>query len=757
MTSILKFTPISGALAEQPLCYLLEIDELRILLDCGWNDSYDVNMLKPLAKIAPKINYVLISHPDMEHLGALPYAVSKLGLAAKIISTTPVQKMGCMTMYDAYQSRKNYEDFDLFNLDDVDEVFDNFITLKYNQKFTISENGIQLEITPHAAGHTLGGTIWRIKSETDDIVYAVDYNHKKERHLDCTVLEKLNRPTLLITDSLNALNTQLPRRQRDSKLYESIIACMEKGGNVLIPVDSAARILELLCVLDQHWTYYRHPYHLVMLSNVSRNTVDFARNLLEWSEALSKNFFTARENTFKFEKVTMCHSLDEVHALQGPKLVLSSMSSLLTGFALELFIQWSNDSKNSVIFVDRSFPNTPARRLMENPKMGTIYLDHWKRVPLSGIELEEFEFALNQEKEIELAKLRAEEEKERNLRQQTEMYDYEGEDRESVSSLSSLWQGHDLYTKSASNTTLFPMFPCIERRSVFDEYGEVIRPEDLAAAAEKALAFASAIPVTYNRRQRYHRIQQDQTPEILIKKDEEMEVEEEKVKIPTKCIRETLKVSVQCNIEYIDFEGRSDGRSIKKILSHVQARKMVLIHGGVEATAHLENYCKNMSDAPKSILTPRVGETVDVTEATNLFRMHLKSNFMESLTFIDIPESKCSISYIDGIIMIPPKEQGDDQKWFQPEPYLDVLPHTASRGHDSLFVGDVKLSNFRQVLQEYGLRADFKEGALVVNGTIALWRDTESNESGNNINIDGALSEDYFRVRELLYSQFHLL
>jgi cleavage and polyadenylation specificity factor subunit 2 len=753
MTSILKFTPITGALAEQPLCYLLEIDELRILLDCGWNDSFDLNMLKPLAKIAPKVNYVLISHPDMEHIGALPYAVSKLGLTAKIIGTIPVQKMGCMTMYDAYQSRKNYEDFDLFNLDDVDEVFDNFITLKYNQRFTISENGIQLEITPHAAGHTLGGTIWRIKSETDDIVYAVDYNHKKERHLNPTVLETLNRPTLLITDSLNALNTQLPRRQRDSRLYESIIAAMEKGGNVLIPVDSAARVLELLVVLDQHWQYYRHPYHLIMLSNVSRNTVEFAKSNLEWmSDVISKNFFTTRENAFALDKVNMCHSIEEIYSFQGPKLVLSTMSSLLTGFALELFIQWSNDSRNSVIFVDRSFPNTPARRLMENPKIGTMYLEHWKRVPLVGIELEEFEFLRNQEKELELAKIRAEEEKERNLRQQTEMYDYEGEDKDSISSLSSLWQGHDLYTKSApSNSSLNPMFPCIERRSVFDEYGEVIRPEDLAAAAEKALAFANTIPTTY-RRGRY--IKQQPKP---IKKEEEMEVEE-KVQIPTKCIRETLKVSVQCNIEYIDFEGRSDGRSIKKILSHVQPRKLVLIHGGVEATANLEFFCKNMSDAPKSILTPRVGETVDVTEATNLFRMHLKSNFMESLSFIDIPESKCSISYIDGIIMIPPKELGDDDKWFQPEPYLDVLPNTAvSRGHDSLFVGDVKLSNFRQVLQEYGLRADFKEGVLVVNGSIALWRDTESNENGNNIHIDGALSEDYFRVRELLYSQFHLL
>jgi len=35
------------------------------------------------------------------------------------------------------------------------------------------------------------------------------------------------------------------------------------------------------------------------------------------------------------------------------------------------------------------------------------------------------------------------------------------------------------------------------------------------------------------------------------------------------------KVEVKCTIKYIDFEGRSDGRSIKTILAHVAPRKMV--------------------------------------------------------------------------------------------------------------------------------------------------------------------------------------
>ncbi len=49
MTSIIKFTPLSGASkSESPYMYLLEIDDLCILLDCGWEDTFDVNLLKPL-------------------------------------------------------------------------------------------------------------------------------------------------------------------------------------------------------------------------------------------------------------------------------------------------------------------------------------------------------------------------------------------------------------------------------------------------------------------------------------------------------------------------------------------------------------------------------------------------------------------------------------------------------------------------------------------------------------------------------------
>lgn len=87
-----------------------------------------------------------------------------------------------------------------------------------------------MTITPFSAGHTLGGTIWKIRSPSSGtILYAVNMNHMKERHLDGTVLvkagaagggvfEPLARPDLLITDADRALTVSPRRKDRDSAL-----------------------------------------------------------------------------------------------------------------------------------------------------------------------------------------------------------------------------------------------------------------------------------------------------------------------------------------------------------------------------------------------------------------------------------------------------------------------------------------------------------------------------------------------------------
>ncbi len=62
-------TPLSGALSESPACYLLQVDEFRFLLDCGWDEMFSQSFIKELVKHCKQIDAVLLSQPDSQHLG----------------------------------------------------------------------------------------------------------------------------------------------------------------------------------------------------------------------------------------------------------------------------------------------------------------------------------------------------------------------------------------------------------------------------------------------------------------------------------------------------------------------------------------------------------------------------------------------------------------------------------------------------------------------------------------------------------------
>lgn len=56
------------------------------------------------------------------------------------------------------------------------------VDIVLNTEWYFLGKGHGIQITPLPAGHMLGGTIWKIiKDGEEEIVYAVDYNHKKER------------------------------------------------------------------------------------------------------------------------------------------------------------------------------------------------------------------------------------------------------------------------------------------------------------------------------------------------------------------------------------------------------------------------------------------------------------------------------------------------------------------------------------------------------------------------------------------------
>lgn len=76
----------------------------------------------------------------------------------------------------------------------------------------------------------------------------------------------------------------------------------------------------------------------------------------------------------------------------------------------------------------------------------------------------------------------------------------------------------------------------------------------------------------------------------------------------------------RAKVAYIDYEGRSDGDSIKKIINQMKPRQLVIVHGPPEASADLAASCKAFSKEIK-VYTPKLHETVDATSETHIYQV----------------------------------------------------------------------------------------------------------------------------------------
>ncbi|XP_075221606.1 cleavage and polyadenylation specificity factor subunit 2 [Lycorma delicatula] len=743
MTSIIKVYTLSGAMDESPPCYILQVDEFRFLLDCGWNESFDQEFMKELKRYANQIDAVLLSYPDPLHLGALPYMVGKCGLSCPIYATIPVYKMGQMFMYDLYQSRHDMEEFNMFTLDDVDAAFDKIVQLKYNQSVPMKGKGYGLTIIPMPAGHIIGGTVWKImKVGEEDIIYAVDFNHKKERHLNGCELERFQRPSLLITDAFNATYQQARRRTRDEKLMTNILQTLRNSGNVLVAVDTAGRVLELAHMLDQLWRNKDSgllAYSLALLNNVSYNVVEFAKSQIEWmSDKLMRSFEGARNNPFQFKHLQLCHSMAELNKVPSPKVVLASSPDMECGFSRELFLQWCSKSNNSIIITSRTSPGTLARDLIQLGGSRTMNVQVKKRVRLEGAELEEY-----QRKEHEAK------DKKPDKRDLDIYLSSESEDELEIISISK--GNHDLMLKHDYNrpthtssgffkTTKkhFPIFPFFEEKVKFDDYGEIIKPDDYKLADINPEA--------------------DDNKENLDIKDDDLTVD--MTEVPTKCVSYTKTIQVNAQVQFIDFEGRSDGESLLKIINQLKPRRLILVRGSPESTNAMVAQTSQWKDS--KVFAPKKGEVIDATTESHIYQVRLTDALISSLEFQKGKDAE--LAWLDAQTVIknkgcdakPTPMETDQEEETSPEDEiytLEPLPVNQIKGHQPSFINELKLSDFKQVLTKNNIPSEFSGGVLwCCNGTVAVRR----HEAGK-VTLEGCLSDDYYRVRELLYEQYAIV
>jgi cleavage and polyadenylation specificity factor subunit 2 len=234
----------------------------------------------------------------------------------------------------------------------------------------------------------------------------MDMNLKKEIMLDGVSLDLLpSSPDLMIVEGGAAGRSggsgggsggsgRSSKREKDESagLISAVMETLRGGGNVLLPVETAGRVLELMQILGKYWFEQKLGlYHLVFLSHMAENVTEFARMQLEWMSAtLSRAFYNGNPNPFDQPQIRCATSIREIErCCPGPKVVLVTGADLSHGLSKELLLKWGGDPRSRVLFVDTSDKGSLAAELREkhrNPPV-VVTVTRPVRVDLVGAEL----------------------------------------------------------------------------------------------------------------------------------------------------------------------------------------------------------------------------------------------------------------------------------------------------------------------------------------------------------------------------------
>ncbi|KAI8962099.1 beta-lactamase-like protein [Daldinia sp. FL1419] len=447
------FSSLQGALSESAASQsILELDGgIKVLVDVGWDESFDVAKLKELEKQVPTLSLILLTHATTSHIAAFAHCCKHFPrfTAIPVYATSPVIALGRTLLQDLYAStpivattisptsldevsyaaQQSSSDI-LLQAPTPEEIatyFSLIHPLKYSQPhqplgspFSPPLNG--LTITAYNSGRTLGGTIWHIQHGLESIVYAVDWNQGRENVFagaawlggagggGAEIIEQLRKPTALVCSSRGGEKTSIAggRSKRDEQLLNKVKACTSRGGTVLIPIDSSARVLELAYLMDHAWRAdaatgdgQLKSARLYLAGRNIHSTMRYARSMLEWmDDGIVREFEAVVDGSrrvngttdgaksgreagpfdFRFLKLldrrgqlekVFSSEIDE-NSTAG-RVILASDSTLEWGFSKDVLKRIAQDPKNMVILTE--YPSLASET---RPSLARTLWTWWK-------------------------------------------------------------------------------------------------------------------------------------------------------------------------------------------------------------------------------------------------------------------------------------------------------------------------------------------------------------------------------------------
>lgn len=363
---------------------LIEIDNLKILVDCGLFQG--LKSLRLLNWELPQfdvknLDFILLTHAHLDHTGFLPILI-KNGFRGRILCSKPTMEATQVILLDSAKIQEedaflaNKEGYSkhnpaqpLYTVEDAKSVFGFFQIINEGEYIDLSEN---VKAKFNYNGHIIGATSIEIDINGKTFLFSGDLGREND-----LILRDPIKPSNV--DYLFLESTYGGRVHPDDwkeKLVKIVNKAYKKGGTILIPsfaVERAQLIMYLLSLLKKKGDIPDLPIY--MDSPMGNNIMDIFKKNNEWHKFQESDYELISKN------ISSVSSLKEtLRLMKNPsaKIIIAGSGMASGGRILSYFENYLDDPKATIILVGYQAEGTRGRDLLEGVKEIKLHGKYFK-------------------------------------------------------------------------------------------------------------------------------------------------------------------------------------------------------------------------------------------------------------------------------------------------------------------------------------------------------------------------------------------
>ncbi len=381
---VVKVRFLGGAQSIGASCALLEMDGIKLVIDCG------IRLQGPLPERPPDLAAleegggplaILITHAHLDHLGALPVLTQRFS-TAPVYATPPTLALMRIQLLDALKIMESESEMDgevpLYSRAAVEALLARAIPIKPYQPFFPVPGGPRA--TFFLAGHILGACAIGLEGAAGRVLFTGDISVGNQRTIPGMTAPKF-RPHLVVTESTYGARLHPSRASEEERLVRMVGETVSAGGKVLIPAFAIGRAQEVILTLIQAMLTKRLDPFPIHVDGLVRNVCQVYREYPVYLQSRLKRrverfgdpFFDVLENV---KPVAGGRRRKEI--LEGPPCVVVASSGMLTGGASPIYARALLDGREHLIAITGyQDEESPGRRLLQaaEDNSGTLILD----------------------------------------------------------------------------------------------------------------------------------------------------------------------------------------------------------------------------------------------------------------------------------------------------------------------------------------------------------------------------------------------